>query len=181
MTATNKPSSRPVSAGEIKPESPPLWASRAPILVDAKGREIRTQAQFLACHGHTDCRAVCSDFQDLAACCRHVKSCNEFEAQNVIDQLSKLNLRRYLSPGNPNNGREAFNWFFGWEYSPVIYCEAIFSAGLKVLTPSGDREYDLDQPTFKAMCAHLGRLALADENDESEGDQFSVTWRFWWD
>lgn len=154
----------------------PSWKRRPQIVPG-----IFTPAQFLAKHGNLDCRAKCDDFSDLCAALNLVQSFNEFNAPAVAREFDRFNLSRYFLQDNPNTGRDAWEYYLGWEGTLAIYISAVFHYPLFVLDRAWEHWTQCDRETFGDMVKALARATKADECGRAGTSDTIVTWRLWWD
>lgn len=142
---------------------------------------IQTTAQLLAKHGNLYCLAECVDCIDLCKAISLTRGYNDFDPQAVSLEFGRFNLARIYPTDNPNAGRDAFKYYYGCECSAVIYIEANFRYGLRVMDRAWQHWTELDPQTFGVMVKELGRRCRADECNQSEETECSATWRLWWD
>jgi hypothetical protein len=154
----------------------PRWQRAREILP-----RVRSAAQFLAKHGNTDCRAQCEDLADLLTCFALVGSYNFFDATIGAAAFHRFNRAQFFSENNPNTGRDAFTYSFGWEGSHAVYIRLILTFGVKVLSPDWRHWQHYTAEDFKRDCQRLARESSADESGLFESDETVQTWRLWWD
>jgi hypothetical protein len=167
-------------AAYLECTSQPFWMSRK-ALATIKGKAAYTTAQLLAIAGNLNCRAECCDYADLRRCFQLSGSFNEFDAEKAVRHFGSFNAPQYYNDNNPNNGKDAFKYKFGFECSMVVYIQAVFYGGLKVITPGGEHYAPVTPDDFKSQCEQLGNVLDADENFVESEDSAAVTWRLWWD
>jgi hypothetical protein len=155
-----------------------IWWKHAPLLSNP---DIYTTAQFLAKHGGTNSRAQCADLADLCRCYEIQGSYNDLDAHVLIAELKKFNKARFYQVHNPNTGKDAFEYLYGWEGSSVLYISAPMLYPLRVLSADWKNWFELGPDELGVMVQTLARRTKADECGKSEDRKEWQQWRLWWD
>jgi hypothetical protein len=119
---------------------------------------------------------------DLKECVKIIRSYNEFDHQKINDVLEIFaNFPQYYNPNNPNNGKDLLTYEIGREGSPVLYISCYFFEDMPNYYLDQNKEIkSFTKDLFIKNMKELGRLALADEADLTEGG-LKHEFRFWWD
>ena len=150
-----------------------------------KGMEIlpglRTVAQVLAKKGNQDCLAKCNDFEDLIYCLELVGDYNEFNSSETIQNLKNFNKKIYYNENNLNNGKDLFDYWFGWEGSHVFYVGFNHQYHKFALAPDYQNYYPYPVTEFEIDCGILAKNINANEFEFTEQNDTVTKSRFWFD